>query len=157
MPTLNREYEINRLYSRRSDIPARYGEQSQGGISTPVDCQYIFLFIGESGAPFGYEDHWDDQGIFHYVWEGQVGDCAGIVKLTDLRMQLGQPVSSKSLIVSCGVGMFRLQKDEIYVNLKVPPNRYNTASRMFPAAEIVLNDKSQPSRRSTFKPSLAQC
>ncbi len=35
-------------------------------------------------------------------------------------MQLEQPVGSKSLIVRCGVGMFRLQKDKIYVNLTVP-------------------------------------
>ena len=74
LPTLNHEYEVNRLYNRRKDIHTRYGGQSQGGISTPVDCQYIFLFTGESGAPFGYEDHWDDEGVFHYVGEGQVGD-----------------------------------------------------------------------------------
>ena len=50
LPTLNHEYEVNRLYNRRKDIHARYGGQSQGGISTPVDCQYIILFTGESGA-----------------------------------------------------------------------------------------------------------
>ncbi len=35
-------------------------------------------------------------------------------------MQLEQPVGSKPLIVRCGVGMFRLQKDKIDVNLTVP-------------------------------------
>jgi len=35
-------------------------------------------------------------------------------------MQLDQPVGSKSLIVRCGVGMFRLQKGKLYVDLTVP-------------------------------------
>ena len=35
-------------------------------------------------------------------------------------MQWEQPVGSKPLIVRCGVGIFRLQKDKIYVNLTAP-------------------------------------
>ena len=74
MPTTNHNFELNRLYSRRDDIHAHFGGQAQSGIVTPRDCEYIFLFTGESGTEYGYEDHWDDNGVFHYVGEGQVGD-----------------------------------------------------------------------------------
>jgi hypothetical protein len=50
-------------------------------------------------------------------------DIYATVGLTDFTMQLLQSVGSKSLIVRCGVGMFHPSKDEIYVNLTVPPLR----------------------------------
>jgi 5-methylcytosine-specific restriction protein A len=34
----------------------------------------IFLFTGESGEQYGYEDGWDDNGVFLYTGEGQEGD-----------------------------------------------------------------------------------
>jgi 5-methylcytosine-specific restriction enzyme A len=47
---------------------------SRGGISTPTNAPYIFLFTGESGGAYGYSDDWIDDGVFLYVGEGQVGD-----------------------------------------------------------------------------------
>jgi 5-methylcytosine-specific restriction protein A len=67
-------FEIGRSYSRRRDIHARYGGQGQGGISTPRDKPYIFLFTGESGEQYGYRDGWDAEGVFLYTGEGQRGD-----------------------------------------------------------------------------------
>jgi 5-methylcytosine-specific restriction protein A len=33
----------------------------------------VFLFSGDSGKPFGYEDGWTTAGIFEYTGEGQTG------------------------------------------------------------------------------------
>ena len=35
--------------------------------------QDSFLFTGESGEQYGYEDGWDENGVFLYTGEGQVG------------------------------------------------------------------------------------
>jgi 5-methylcytosine-specific restriction protein A len=69
-------FEIGALYNRRDDIHGRFGGQRQGGISTPVDAPFVFLFTGEAGKQHGYSDWWDDDGQFHYYGEGQVGDMA---------------------------------------------------------------------------------
>lgn len=45
-----------------------------GGISTPKGYPYVFLFTGASGAVFGYDDKFQDDGTFWYTGEGQVGD-----------------------------------------------------------------------------------
>jgi hypothetical protein len=66
-------FEVGRLYRRR-DLHEAYGGQEQGGISTPRDHRFIFLFTGETGALYGYRDHWDDDGVFHLTGEGQLGD-----------------------------------------------------------------------------------
>ncbi len=67
-------FVIGRDYSRRADIHGRFGGQTQGGISTPADAPFIFLFTGRTGGQYGYEDGWRDEDIFVYTGEGQVGD-----------------------------------------------------------------------------------
>lgn len=72
-------YRIGQQYSRRDEIHAIHGGQQQGGISTPAAAPFIFLFTGETGEQFGYEDGWQaEQGIFLYTGEGQSGDMAFI-------------------------------------------------------------------------------
>jgi hypothetical protein len=71
-PTLG--FVIGGLYSRQSDVHARFGGQEQGGISTPKRYPYIFAFTGEVGRSHGYHDFWDEDGLFHYFGEGQSGD-----------------------------------------------------------------------------------
>jgi len=66
-------YEAGRTYSRRNDIHGKFGGQQQGGISTPNGLPFIFLFTGEMGEQYGYEDGWSE-GAFIYVGEGQRGD-----------------------------------------------------------------------------------
>ena len=66
-------FEVGEVYNRRSDIHGPYGGQWQGGISTPSRWPLIFLFTGESGEQYGYEDGWDENGVFLYTGEGQVG------------------------------------------------------------------------------------
>jgi 5-methylcytosine-specific restriction enzyme A len=67
-------FEIGQVYDRRRDIHGLYGGQWQSGISTPVDQPFIFLFTGETGEQYGYRDGWDENGVFLYTGEGQVGD-----------------------------------------------------------------------------------
>src|SRR5437870_2192455 len=67
-------FEIGQIYDRRKDIHAPFGGQRQGGISTPDGAPYIFLFTGESGEQYGYNDGWAREGVFRYTGEGQVGD-----------------------------------------------------------------------------------
>ena len=66
-------FEVGRVYNRRKEIHAPYGGQQQGGISTPSAKPFIFLFTGDEGEAFGYHDDWDENGVFRYTGEGQVG------------------------------------------------------------------------------------
>lgn len=61
-------------YSRAKDIHDVFGGQRQGGISTPKDSQFVFIFTGKSGEQHGYEDGWQHEGVFLYIGEGQKGD-----------------------------------------------------------------------------------
>ncbi|TRD22955.1 HNH endonuclease [Palleronia caenipelagi] len=67
-------FTVGQGYSRRADIHARFGGQRQGGISTPKDWPYIFIFTGKSGEAHGYQDGWRDDELFLYTGEGQSGD-----------------------------------------------------------------------------------
>ena len=57
----------------RKEIHDVYGGQRRGGISTPRKHPYIFIFTGERGEEFGYQDYWEGDA-FHYTGEGQHGD-----------------------------------------------------------------------------------
>lgn len=61
-------------YNRRQDLHEVYGGQRQGGISTPKEHPLIFLFTGDQGEQYGYEDGFQEDGTFWYTGEGQVGD-----------------------------------------------------------------------------------
>lgn len=66
-------FQIGKAYNRKRDIHGVYGGQPQGGISTPSDGPFYFLFTGPSGSQYGYNDGWDNDGTFRYTGEGQVG------------------------------------------------------------------------------------
>lgn len=66
---------VGKSYNRRNDIHGVYGGQMQGGISTPAKHPYIFIFTGQTGSKYGYEDGWQNaEGIFLYTGQGQIGD-----------------------------------------------------------------------------------
>lgn len=67
-------FEIERLYHRRTDIHEVFQGQRQGGVSTPPNAPYIFLFTGEAGEQHGYSDGFEENGVFIYTGEGQRGD-----------------------------------------------------------------------------------
>lgn len=68
-------FVVGEKYSRARDIHDRYGGTRQSGISASASNPFIFLFTGESGEAYGYEDGWQqDDGVFLYTGQGQVGD-----------------------------------------------------------------------------------
>ena len=67
-------FNPGQVYHRRSDIHAKYGGQEQGGISTPRNHPYVFLFSGDSGEQYGYKDGWTAADTYRYSGQGQRGD-----------------------------------------------------------------------------------
>ena len=67
-------FDIGREYKRSTEIHGKYGGQGQGGISTPKDSPFIFVFTSDAGEQHGYRDEYREDGIFWYTGEGQVGD-----------------------------------------------------------------------------------
>jgi hypothetical protein len=66
-------FVVNKIY-KRSTIHDQYGGTRQGGISPSAAFPYIFIFSGQSGHQHGYRDEWENDNIFAYTGEGQVGD-----------------------------------------------------------------------------------
>lgn len=75
-PTVN--FQIGRVYDRRTEINGIYGGSRQSGISPSLVTDAIFIFTGPSGSQFGYDDSEitdaDGGTTFYYTGEGQVGD-----------------------------------------------------------------------------------
>ncbi len=69
-------FVVGALYSRQDDIHAALGGQRQYGISTPAKTPFVIAFTSPSGEKHGYYDYWDEDGVFNYFGEGQVGDMA---------------------------------------------------------------------------------
>ena len=68
-------FVVGEEYNRSKDIHDKFGGNRQSGIASCASHPYIFLFTGESGESYGYEDGWHDgQDIFLYTGEGQIGD-----------------------------------------------------------------------------------
>jgi 5-methylcytosine-specific restriction protein A len=44
------------------------------GILTPVEAPVVIVVTGEEGGQYGYDDFWDEGGVFHYYGAGQRGD-----------------------------------------------------------------------------------
>jgi 5-methylcytosine-specific restriction protein A len=70
-------FEKGRVY-RRAGLHHNWGGatqlQRQGGILTPRGEPFILVITGAAGEEFGYADHWDEDGVFHYYGAGQRGD-----------------------------------------------------------------------------------
>lgn len=59
---------------KRAELHDKYRGNRRGGISTPKDYPFIFLFPTSSGGRYGYEDGWDSEGYYRYTGQGQNGD-----------------------------------------------------------------------------------
>lgn len=73
IPIEGGNFEDGRLYSRWFLHDVLKGERYKG-ISTPGDYPLIFIFTGESGDDYGYEDEFKEDGTFWYTGEGTTGD-----------------------------------------------------------------------------------
>ena len=67
------DFEVGAYYNRW-ELNDVYGGQRYGGISTPADYSVVFIFTGDSGENYGYEDEFLDDGTFLYTGEGTDGD-----------------------------------------------------------------------------------
>jgi 5-methylcytosine-specific restriction protein A len=69
------EFVVGTIYNRKADIHNIFGGQERGGIATPAEYPFIFLFSGERGDDYGYKDEFrESDGVFLYTGEGQIGD-----------------------------------------------------------------------------------
>ncbi len=73
-PVQGYNFQTGELYNRKNDIHAKLGGSYQGGICPSKKHPYIFLFTGSMGEQYGYSDGWDEDGLFNYTGEGQIGD-----------------------------------------------------------------------------------
>jgi 5-methylcytosine-specific restriction enzyme A len=67
-------FEEGKVYSRRTDIHAKFGGQQQGGVITPSQHPIVIIITGEEGLAHGYDDRTLVDGVFEYFGEGQIGD-----------------------------------------------------------------------------------
>jgi hypothetical protein len=67
-------FQLGHIYNRQQELHGVYGGQRYGGISTPTQHPYVFMFSGNEGAAFGYADEELPGGGLVYYGEGQVGD-----------------------------------------------------------------------------------
>lgn len=74
MSTTPLPFQPGNLYNRRQDIHAVFGGQRYGGIATPANAPYVFIFTGDAGGEFGYVDGYQSDGVYWYTGEGQHGD-----------------------------------------------------------------------------------
>jgi hypothetical protein len=59
----------------RRELHERYGGRQQGGIGPSSKAPVILFFTDPAaGHRHGYYDGWDDDGLFNYYGEGQLGD-----------------------------------------------------------------------------------
>jgi 5-methylcytosine-specific restriction enzyme A len=59
---------------KRTDIHNKYGGSGWGGIAVSAKYPYIFIFSLQSGEQHGYKDQWENDDVFSYTSEGQIGD-----------------------------------------------------------------------------------
>jgi 5-methylcytosine-specific restriction enzyme A len=68
-------FSLGQIY-KRSRIHDQYGGSRQGGISVTADFPFIFIFSGKTGHQHGYKDQWENNNVFSYTGEGQIGDMS---------------------------------------------------------------------------------
>lgn len=61
---------------KRSNLHDQYGGNRQSGISNCANFPFIFIFSGNTGNQYGYKDEWENENVFSYTGEGQLGDMS---------------------------------------------------------------------------------
>ncbi|MDS0260786.1 HNH endonuclease [Haloarcula sp. S1CR25-12] len=67
--------EVGRKYNRW-ELHDDFGGQRYSGIATPADHPLVFIFTGDAGEAYGYEDEFLPDDTFLYTGEGVEGDMA---------------------------------------------------------------------------------
>lgn len=66
-------FDVGKRYNRW-ELHDVFGGQRYSGIATPAKHPFVFLFTGESGEDYGYEDEFLPNDTFLYTGEGAEGD-----------------------------------------------------------------------------------
>ncbi len=61
---------------KRKELHNYFGGQRQGGISTPKDYPYIFIFTNKRGVNYGYVDGWGEDGFFLTLVKDKMEICS---------------------------------------------------------------------------------
>ncbi|WP_424005615.1 HNH endonuclease (plasmid) [Haloarcula salina] len=56
---------------RRGTLHEKFGGGERGGISSPADHPFVFIFTGDEGEKYGYKDEFKPDGKFVYTGAGQ--------------------------------------------------------------------------------------
>lgn len=67
-------FAIGQIYDRQTEIHDLFGGNSRSGISPSGKAPAVFIFTGESGGQYGYTDSHNEDDVFSYTGEGQIGD-----------------------------------------------------------------------------------
>lgn len=67
------KFEIGENYNRW-ELHDVFGGQRYSGIATPADYSTVFIFTGDSGETYGYDDEFLPDGSFMYTGEGTEGN-----------------------------------------------------------------------------------
>jgi 5-methylcytosine-specific restriction protein A len=113
------DFVVGEIYRRR-DIHRVYGGQMQGGISTPRSFPMIFLFTGDSGRLYGYEDTFRDNGTFSYTGEGRSGPMKMEKGNRAIRDHLKQG-KTLHLFVQASRGFVRYEGEATYLDDHLEP------------------------------------
>lgn len=84
---LSSPFILNKEY-KRTEIQEQYGGNKQAGIVYSRQSPYIFIFSQQSGHQHGYIDRWENENVFSYTGQGQVGDMRFISGNLALREHL---------------------------------------------------------------------
>lgn len=68
------QFMVGQVYDRQTEIHDLFGGSSRSGISPSAKTPAIFIFTGDSGEQYGYEDTHSKDGVVTYTGEGQKGD-----------------------------------------------------------------------------------
>lgn len=69
----NSQFKVGNRYNRW-ELHDIFGGQRYSGISTPAEEPFVFLFTGDSGEEYGYEDEFLSDDTFVYTGKGTKGD-----------------------------------------------------------------------------------
>jgi 5-methylcytosine-specific restriction enzyme A len=86
-------FNIGKVY-KRTTLQDQYGGNRQSGIAASAKFPFIFIFSGKSGHQHGYKDQWENEDVFSYTGEGQLGDMSFVKGNLSLRdhLQTGKRV-----------------------------------------------------------------
>lgn len=67
-------FVVGQIYDRKTEIHDLFGGSRQSGISPSAQAPVVFIFTGDSGGKYGYTDFHNEELVFSYTGEGQLGD-----------------------------------------------------------------------------------